>query len=212
MRMRVFWAAAVASWRVSGCGGDLGSELDGAMKCLTAPHEAGLSPHVLLRLVPGSLAALLFIALTPLLLAYHDVPGLSTLYFRIVHAGPQPHSPLSLLYKDPHHNHPLLAQKAFVIALEWVVRTPRHAHHRAGHSPCPKRNPHAAPCTRLPQYSLDEEVRIVCYSPPLPKKRRGMCVVALAQCVATHPPLLRVVPPPPPVQMRKVVTLTSSPG
>ncbi len=76
----------------------------------------------------------------------------------------------------------------------------------------PKRKPHAAPSTRLPQYSLDEEVRIVCYSPPLPKKRRGMCVVALAQCVATHPPLLRVVPPPPPVQMRKVVTLTSSPG
>ena len=102
---------------------------------------------------------------------------------------------LSLLYKDPHHNHPLLAQKAFVIALEWVVRTPRHAHHRAGHSPCPKRKPHAAPSTRLPQYSLDEEVRIVCYSPPLPKRGEEVCVllVALAQCVATPLPLLLVV-------------------
>ena len=87
------------------------------MKCLTAPHATLVSRRTSLFALSGSLAALLFIALTPLLLAYHDVPGLSTLYFRIVHAGPQPHSPLSLLYKDLHHNHPLLAQKAFVIAL-----------------------------------------------------------------------------------------------
>ena len=194
MRMRVFWAAAVASWRVSGCGGDLGSELDGRRD--EVPHNAARERgEAFCRASRGSRSRCSFIHRThTLLLAYHDVPGLSTLYFRIVHAGPQPHSPLSLLYKDPHHNHPLLAQKAFVIALEWVVRTPRHAHHRAGHSPCPKRKPHAAPSTRLPQYSLDEEVRIVCYSPPLPKKRRGMCVWSLSRNASRRPqPLLLVV-------------------
>ena len=195
MRMRVFWAAAVASWRVSGCGGDLGSELDGAFAD-EVPHSAARGWSLAARASSpcARLSRCSFIHRThTLLLAYHDVPGLSTLYFRIVHAGPQPHSPLSLLYKDPHHNHPLLAQKAFVIALEWVVRTPRHAHHRAGHSPCPKK-PHAAPSTRLPQYSLDEEVRIVVIRRPFPKRgEECVLLVALAQCVATPLPVLLVV-------------------
>ena len=60
--------------------------------------------------------------------------------------------------------------------------------------PAQKENRTPRPSTRLPQYSLDEEVRIVCYSPPLPKKRRGMCVWSLSRNASRRPqPLLLVV-------------------
>ena len=184
------------------------------MKCLTAPHEAGLSPHVLLRLVPGSLAALLFIALTPCCLpttTYPDcrlytsgscTPGLS-------HTALSPFStrtrttiiPCSHKKRSSSHSNGWYAHHAMLTIAPATLPA--------------QRKPHTAPSTRLPQYSLDEEVRIVCYSPPLPKKRRGMCVVGRSRAMrrdAPPCPPRRVVPPPPPVQMRKVVTLTSSPG